>query len=91
VLNGLPSVFFRTLGKESLCRLSKKHSKKTFGKEIFFDTRQRPYLPRSVFFTLGKEASLTITCIAECQKKTLAKKNFKSNFKSLNEFKSKKI
>jgi hypothetical protein len=56
----LPSVFFRALGKETLCRvLNKKHSaKKTLGKEAALpsakkNTRQRPSLP-SVFFALGK-------------------------------------
>jgi hypothetical protein len=59
----MPSVFFRTLGKEALCRRvpNKKHSakKKTLGKKLlcqmfFFYTGQRSFFAEC-FFTLGKE------------------------------------
>jgi len=53
VPSGLPSVFFRALGKKLICRVRKKNTrqgkKKTLSKEA---------LCRVFFFTLGKEASL---------------------------------
>jgi hypothetical protein len=49
VPNILPSVFFRALGKEALCRVPrKKHSVKE-------NTRRRVSLPSVIFLTLGKE------------------------------------
>jgi len=58
---GLPSVFFRALGKEALCRvLNKKHSAKK-------NTRQRSC------FTECKKKHSAKTFFAECQKKTLGK------------------
>jgi hypothetical protein len=49
VLNDLPSVFFRALGKEALCRVPNKiHSAKQ-------NTRQRAFFAECFFLTLGKE------------------------------------
>jgi hypothetical protein len=45
----LPSVLFRALGKEALCRVPRK---KPSVKE---NTRRRSYLPSVLFLTLGKE------------------------------------
>jgi hypothetical protein len=57
VSNDLPSVFFRALDKEALCRVpSKKLSvKKLFAECFIFDTRQRVSF-MSVFLTIGKES-----------------------------------
>ena len=72
VSSGLPSVFFRALGKELLCRVRKK----TLGKEA---------LCRVFFLTLGKKASLPTakSFFAECFFRHLAKKLFAECFFTL--------
>jgi hypothetical protein len=97
----LPSVFFRALGKEALCRvLNKKHSaKKHLAKKLLCrvqkNTRQRPSLPSA-----KKHSAKKLLC--RVPKKTLGKEGlcrvfffhsamqfFKAHFEALNEFKFK--
>jgi len=62
VSSGLPSVFFRALGKELLCQVPKeKHSKKTLGKEGSLPTAKKHSAKTffaKCFLALDKEPSL---------------------------------
>ena len=85
----LPSVFYRALGKDRVCRVPNKiHSankntrQNTSLPSVFFCTRQRCILPSAFVLALGKQAFCRVHCFWPS-----ANQFFEAIFEALNEFK----